>query len=648
MNIRGHWASALMLLAASGVCAAASLEYQTIPGVSPEPRVEGAGLKGAAELEAFLDGVMADQLGPQHIAGATLAVIKDGKLFFAKGYGYADVEQQIPVDAAATLFRPGSISKLFTSTAVMQLVEQNKLDLDADVNIYLTQFQIPQTFEQPVTLRNLLTHTAGFDTALVGTMWRRSAQELLPLAQMLKQHLPARVHPPVTDFAAVRSVSYCNWCLALAGLIVANVSAMDYDDYIEKNIFQPLGMASSTFSEPLPSALAAHMSLGYTWAGGGFQPHAFEFIHSIGPAGNLTTTAPDLAKFMIAHLQNGAYGDARILREDSARQMHRRQATSSPYLAGYGLGFRETWLNGRRLIGHEGGTLYFHSNLYLLPEENLGLFVSYNTAPTLPLAGSVNLMRAFMDRYYPARLPALRPPADAASRLARYQGSYRSYWSSFTTNEKALALFQSDGFSATADGVLVREDGSRWIEVKDGVFRQADSDTLLLFAADEYGRMHAVPNDFTDSASYRLRGYETASVHRYLLGLAACCFGIAIISALRNRKADRAASCHARWARPLAALLGLLQLTFLLLAYPCISAGIGELLYGFPPIFRYALVLPLVALPLTAAVVYFAVRVWRENHWTLFGRLEYSVIAVASVAFMVSLNFWNLIGYRFG
>ena len=123
---------------------------------------EEQGPTDPAELEAFLDELLAKDMEEYHIAGAAVSVVKDGKLFFAKGYGYADLEKGIPVDPEQTIFRIGSIGKMFTWTAVMQLVEQGKLDLDADVNTYL-DFRIPDTYPQPITLKHLMTHTSGFE-----------------------------------------------------------------------------------------------------------------------------------------------------------------------------------------------------------------------------------------------------------------------------------------------------------------------------------------------------------------------------------------------------------------------------------------------------------------------------------------------------
>ena len=256
----------------------------------------------ANDVETFLDGIVPLQLAVSDIAGATVSVVKDGKLLFAKGYGYADVQKKQPVSAQDTLFRPGSISKLFTWTAVMQLFEQGKLNLDQDVNAYL-DFKIPDAFGTPITLKNILTHTPGFEEQIKDLF---SHTPVTPnLGEYLKTHVPARIYPPGTVPA------YSNYATTLAGYIVERVSGKPFDDYVEENILKPLNMTRSTFRQPLPSGLAASMSNGYRLASD--EPGQFEVINAF-PAGSLSSSATDMAQFMIAHLQDGKLGDAQILK----------------------------------------------------------------------------------------------------------------------------------------------------------------------------------------------------------------------------------------------------------------------------------------------------------------------------------------------
>jgi CubicO group peptidase (beta-lactamase class C family) len=291
-----------------------------------------------ADVEAWLDGFVPYALQTADIAGAVVVVVKDGQVLAQKGYGYSDVAARKPVDPNVTLFRPGSISKLFTWTSVMQLVEQGKLDLDTDVNQYL-DFKIPERDGGPVTLRHIMTHTAGFEEQLKELMGVEG--EINPsLSEHLRDWVPTRI------FAAGTTPAYSNYATALAGYIVERTAGVPFDDYIEEHIFKPLGMQNASFRQPLPERLKPQMSQGYERASQEAQP--FEIV-GVAPAGSLSASGADMAKFMIAHLQNGAFGSARILQENTAQQMHSTALTLLPRVHRMLLGFYEQNYNGRRI-----------------------------------------------------------------------------------------------------------------------------------------------------------------------------------------------------------------------------------------------------------------------------------------------------------
>src|SRR5512132_648905 len=239
-----------------------------VPVVAPQP--SPAPELTQTDFETFLDALIPSQLRNRNIAGAVVSVVKDGQVLFQKGYGYADVEEKKPVLPDQTLFRPGSISKLFTATAVMQLVEQGKLDLDRDVNDYL-DFPIPKTYPEPVTLRQLLTHTGGFEETLKN-LFVAHESDIKPLRTYLVNEMPARIFPPG------KIPSYSNYGFTLAGYIVERVSGEKFERYIENHILKPLGMNNSTFDQPLPPQLTSQMSKGYLSASK--KPRDFEFVHS--------------------------------------------------------------------------------------------------------------------------------------------------------------------------------------------------------------------------------------------------------------------------------------------------------------------------------------------------------------------------------
>lgn len=369
------------------------------PSPATEATVPQAAPSGAAPLtrenvEAWLDGYLPYALQTGDIAGAVVVVVKDGQVLAQKGYGYADVKSRKPVDPELTLFRPGSISKLFTWTAVMQQVEQGKLDLDADVNKYL-DFEIPPRDGQPVTLRNIMTHTAGFEEQLKGLMGNEGGEAVKPFDERLKAWVPERIFAPGTTPA------YSNYATALAGYIVQRVSGVPFYDYIEQNIFAPLGMQHASFRQPLPESLKPLMSSGYDAASSG-EAKPYEII-GVSPAGSLAASGADMAKFMIAHLQNGAAGSARILQEDTAKQMHSTALTILPRVHRMLLGFYEQNYNGHRAVGHGGDTNWFHSDLHLFIDDGVGMYLSVNSAGKAGAAHQIRsaLFEQFADRYLP-------------------------------------------------------------------------------------------------------------------------------------------------------------------------------------------------------------------------------------------------------
>ena len=438
-----------------------------------------------ADLEAFLDALVPAQLQSRDIAGAVVAVVKDGQVLLAKGYGHADVAAKKPVVADQTLFRPGSISKVFTATAVMQLVEQGKLDLDRDVNEYL-DFAIPKTFAEPVTLRRLLTHTAGFEEVLKN-LFVPSAKEMGTLRDYLVATKPQQLFRPGTVPA------YSNYGFALAGYIVERISNEPFERYISAHILEPLRMERSTFVQPLPPELEATMSRGYMAAAQGAK--SFEFIPAA-PAGALTTTATDMTRFMLAFLADGTLDGATILKPETVRAMETRQLDLPPGVRTLGLTLMEYAGNGQRIVGHGGDTFYFHSDMILMPEARVGLFVSYNSAGSRFGGGRGEVIRTFLDRYFPD--PAA-PPPDVEPKMAQADGRavsglYTTSRRSDSTFFKVAALLGQFAVSSDRNGILTIEGNKnlrgnlkRWREVGPLLYHEVDGPGVIAFRRNEKG-----------------------------------------------------------------------------------------------------------------------------------------------------------------
>ncbi|HEX3914052.1 MAG TPA: serine hydrolase domain-containing protein [Steroidobacteraceae bacterium] len=443
--------------------------------VAPAPSV--AMPLTAEDANAWLDGYMPYALHTGDIAGAVVAIVKDGRVLTERGFGYSDVAARAPVDPKLTLFRPGSVSKLLTWTAVMQQVEQGKIDLDGDVNQYL-DFKIPARDGKPVTMRNLMQHVAGFEEQAKGIM--SSDPKSPDYETLLKQWVPERV------FAAGGTPAYSNYGASLAGYIVQRVSGEPFDEYIEKHIFQPLDMQHSTFRQPLPANLEPLMSKGYVVASE--PPKPYEIVGPA-PAGALASPGEDMAHFMIAHLQDGEYHGNRILKAETAEMMHNSPLTILPPLNRMELGFFETNVNGREVIAHLGDTQYFHTSLHLFLKEGVGFYVSFNSPGKAGAAGGLRgaLFDDFADRYFPAAelSNASVDPKTSAAHAALLAGHWANSRASQSNFLASVGLFGQTKAGVNAKGELevpfngLNGKPRHWVEATPFVWRDANSHERL-------------------------------------------------------------------------------------------------------------------------------------------------------------------------
>jgi CubicO group peptidase (beta-lactamase class C family) len=368
------------------------------------------------DVTAFLDGFLPLQLQRDDVAGATISITQNGQTLIQKGYGYADWKKKTPVDPVTTTFRPGSISKTFTYVSMMQLVEQGKLDLDADVSKYIDFTINPGGAgigSAPITLRELCTHTAGFEEELHDFGSDKSGKLPIGLGDFLKRNQPHRFAAPG------KALAYSNYGIALVGYIVQRVSGEAFAEYVQRHIFGPLGMVHSTFVQPLPAGMMA--SKGYLTTD---KPDTgFEGVTE-SPAGGLSSTAADMAVFGQMLLGNGTYNGVQILRPASVATLFTPQFTPAAGVAPWDLGFYTERRNGLDFIGHGGDLIACHSQFWVERTHGLSFFVSYNSAGSAKIARE-ELFRAFVDRYLPGAAAA--HPAYlkmSAKDLGTYAGYY--------------------------------------------------------------------------------------------------------------------------------------------------------------------------------------------------------------------------------
>jgi CubicO group peptidase (beta-lactamase class C family) len=599
----------------------------------------------AMDVEAFLDGFMPLQLGREDIAGAVIAIVKDGKVLFAKGYGYSDVASKAPVSPDNTLFRPGSISKLFTWTSVMQLVEQGKLDLDHDVNSYI-DFKIPEAFGKPITLRNIMTHSAGFEET-AKELFVPAANDLRPIKEYLPAHLPERIFPPGTTPA------YSNYATTLAGYIVERTSGTPFNDYVSEFIFKPLKMTHCTFVQPLPDALKPLMSSGYALASAGAK--SFEFVEAA-PAGSSAVSALDVTRFMLAHLQDGEYEGGRILRPETARLMHSRQLGLNDAMNGMALGFYEESRNGHRIIGHGGDTVYFHSDLHLIADAKTGFFVSYNSGGKGQIDARGELWHKFLDRYFPYTPPTGTAPATASQDAKAVSGSYKSSRRSETTILKIGTLLGEFPISANKDGTItigafrsISGQPKHWREIGPMTFRDVDGQDRVTFQRDAEGRMIML-SEYPFFVFQRVGTSENRIVNFFVIGFS---LGVLLLTVLLWPVASlvrwhyglkNLADPHLRqWtiAVRILSICALLSVLVLVIITTNLSKP-GALNASLDPAFRLMQLFVLIGVAGTLAAIYYAVRTWKERGWW-WTKLLSAAIALAFIGFSWFALSWNML-----
>ncbi len=596
----------------------------------------------AAEIEAFFDGLMEVQLRHLDNVGATVSVVGSGEILFAKGYGYADLENGIEVDAESTLFRIGSVSKLFVWTTVMQLVEEGLLDLDTDINDYLEDLEIPNAWDEPVTLAHLLTHSPGFEDRVVG-LFSNDEERLRPLSELLTEQNPARVRPP-----GVRP-SYSNHGTAMAALIVETVAGKPWTEVLQERILDPLGMTSTTFDQPLPERLADHMSKGYQHAGDHFEEKPFELV-PLYPAGSASSTATDMARLMLTYLDHGRYGDARIFSEETSRRMQSPLLHVDPTVNTSPHGYMDMSTRGIRILGHGGDTFWFHSLFAIFPEHDLGVFVSYNTDDGS--GGRGPLLEAFLDRYFSAAERPVDPPEDFQERAEQFTGQYRGNRFAHTTLAKLAALASSFEVSVNEDGELLAF-GSRYVETAPRVFTERDGESTLVFIEGDDGRMsHFYNAQYPIITFERVPSSESQGLHMMLMVLAVVAFLGTVLGwplgwAVRkwfkvNDPSAPRISSRARLVLWVASAL----LLALILGIAMSVSDPTDIALGELSSIKMVLLLPLLALIPTVLAIFMVWKIWRDGQGTRTGRVLYTLTVLLMVAFYWQMSVWRVLGFQ--
>ncbi len=629
--------------------------------------IRSSGPTDREEFEAFLDAYLAEKMEAHHIPGVVFTMVKDGGVFFSKGYGTADLERQIPFDPDLTMLTTASLAKAFTAVGVLQLIERGLIGLNEDVRPYFTDLQIKTNFDKPLTLANLLTHTDGFETRLVGG-FARTEDDLLPLGELLSAYMPTQIYPPG------EYLTYGDFAANLLGYLIQKMNGGPFEQYMTENIFVPLGMTSSTFDQHLPEEIHARLAPGYEFQDGRYERMPFFYIH-YAPSGGLRTTASDMNRFILALLNGGEYAGERILNASTTPMIFNQQFTPHPKTSGISYGLFEHLENGRQLFLRDGDGVGTRSRMVLFPKKDLGFFISYNSGD-----GNLRLdiIGAFLDRYYPADesdVPA--PMDDYKSHARKFAGTYRPIQADATSFTKSMYFFEQLIEVKTTDEGHLRvaaismgdekssvfggfEGTSLWVEVEPLYFERVDGKGQLAFVQDESGNViRMISGQGYHSTFVKLPWYETQTFHRVLIALVAfliismIVFTLVVwpLSALIRKRRKPLRQIPVSWggvtARLWITLVGGMLALFLFRAFGVLYGGeLPNFVWGINKDMvdsLNSLYLPaLLSLPLPI-LVFLA---WSKRWWKWGARLHYTLVTLAVFAGIWWAHYWNLLGFR--
>ena len=574
----------------------------------------------ASELQNFTDSLFRQQLDQWHIPGAVFVLVQNGRILLAKGYGYSNIEKKSPVIPEKTIFRAGSVSKLVTATLVIQQVQSGRLKLNDDINSYLKSFHLKANYQAPITLRNLLTHTAGFEDRSIGSR-ARTKSEMKTLEEYLALNEPERIRSPGEIF------SYSNYGFSLAGYVAEQVAEIQFLQLAQQKLFEPLGMKRTSFQ--LEQSLMQDLATGYEYRNGRYVSVPPDYANTI-PASGLVSCGTDMAKFMLSQLQNGQYQDA---------EMHKQQFTHHPKLSGICYGFLERFTNGERAIWHDGDTGAFSSFLLLLPERNIGYFMSFNSR-----SGSIareEITKRFFDHYFPRGKKEAKALISASPKeLSALSGTYRYTRYSHTNFEKIgvlAGIIPEVRVSAKNNGLQLL--GHQVVPVGKDLFEWDDSSGYVFFRKDSKGDVtYMFFGSSLPKAYEKIPWYGSALFQRILIAIVVASFisGFIIWTILLIREQHKSIAGMLFVVNCFLSTLFIVGLTLFLLN------NARSISYGMSLMLKLLLWMPPLLILLAVMKMIFTAVVWKESYWSIGRRIHYSFLALIDVLFVAFVLYWRL------
>jgi CubicO group peptidase (beta-lactamase class C family) len=597
-----------------------------------------------SDLKSWIDKQFTTALDTLNIPGATFALVHKDSIVYTKGYGLADVENNIPVSDSTTLFRIASISKTFVGLSIMQLYEDHKLDLDVDVNTYLKSIQLDYKYKPPITIRHLLTHTAGIDEGNLENRVR-TEEALIPLGAYLDKKLPAQIRPPG------EAISYNNFGYALIGLIVEDITGLTFDEYVRIHILEPLGMNSTSFKQYIYDDTLYAKS--YELKNGELVAYPKSYALQY-PAGSITSNAKEMSNYMCMLLNHGRYKNQKLLdsltlvKQFSTAFKHYENAQN-----GWLWGFYEGHWKGLRIVQHAGDIDGFASLLMLIPEKDMALFVTINLSSLKDLA-----YRGFINKFTDKLLAKLFPKiakidhnkvtpkvGNVSKPLKAFEGVYRPTRYAQRTLDKVglfIGLQPEIKISVKNDQLVINDNEEELIPISDLTFYARNQQKYVAFKEDHNG---AISYYFIDNqAFHKVSWYGSVKFQLIMIGSILLVFFLFITSSLVRLVFIKKKKSH---------IVGKLNLSISILSflfififgYSLMTTNPYEFFYGLPFLVKASLILPLLIILLTALSLIVIIRAIRKRK-AQFWWFNYAV-TIDALFFIVWLSFWNLIGFNY-
>lgn len=586
------------------------------------------------KLELFIDQYVGEHKEAFHIPGLVVTVVKDDKILMSKGYGFADLEKNIPM-TPQTIIRAGSVSKPITATAIIQLVEGGLLELNEPITSYIEELDLEDQFGSASTIAQLLSHIAGYPDQIVQSH-APTLQEWKSMKKLLSEDLPSRVIPPG------KVMAYSSWDYALLGYLMEKVTGRQYEEVIAQNLFEPLGMNNSTFLQPAPESISAQLAIGYGYyeKDDKYEVIPHDFVN-LSPGVALLTCGEDMGLFMLALLNNGRLGNSRVMKEESISMVLERQTAAHPYSRGRSYVFTELTLALRKVLYHDGNGIGFSSRIVLLPEQNLGLFLSTNhrslskSLSSSPASRFLkNLSTNIIKNFTPEpnsnskKLPVIAEPS---TRLSKFRGQYQAAQISQNDFLKLEALVNHVNVKDNRDGTL-KIGRENFVEVEPLVFQSIASPSFFAVFK-ENDKNEVAYLTFGGTGSYRkVKWYEHSNFHMVLFGVISLLFLSMFILFPFTR--------HGHW---VAWVVSLLNLAFLLGVGFLFNGGV-DLLVVFKtiPLGIYGLSgLSLISGFLTSWLLLITVRMWKNSNKRKWSKIHFALITMASFVFLWVTYYWN-------